>query len=194
MTTSTQRFRGLITLALGAVSTPLSACDPGNEAHVNIAYHMVTYEEQNPSGFECSTLKSYGETSGDVGSSFWVHEAFTLEGVAFRWGSFDEELGARFFTREFFENHEMEQFLLTEPSGTQHAYAIWGAGSCEACPSEHLDEYVDYPGAPFPCKETDAGSNPTDDSDGERTTDVDAGRSSARGVLPATGTSMTRVR
>ncbi len=152
---------GLTAMLLGLTGCGLStlSCTAEVEAKANVKHHLLA-AERAASGFSCGPLGEWSQGRGaDTDSEFWLLESWIPEGIIIQWGSRKNKLGSRFFDLDFFENHEFEQFVFTEPTGLGHVYAVWGAASCEFCPTAHLDDYTDYPGASTPCKAADAGAD-----------------------------------
>jgi hypothetical protein len=111
---------------------------------------LVSDEDEVPAGTSCARLAGSG--TGQLGEStdeFWLREETKRKGHTIEWGSFDETLGSRFFDREFLKSGEVERFLVTEPSGREHSFMVWGGYECEPCPSDF--KFESHPGDPWGC-------------------------------------------
>ena len=156
-------------LGLAGTAPLLSGCYPGDGLSAITQSHVITDAEEAPAGHTCSELSSPGGSGmGDTSSDFWIRESTDRKGLQVEWGAFDETSGSRSFDRDFLESGEVERFIITEPSGQQHSYMVWGARGCERCPADY--EFEPLPGDIWGC-----GSEPTEAPSGPgETTSSDA--------------------
>jgi hypothetical protein len=119
---------------------------------------MITEAEEVPAGHVCSQLgDSSGSGMGQDTDEFWLRESTDHKGHRIEWGSFEETLGSKYFDRDFFASGDVERFIVTEPSGAQHSFMVWGAHGCERCPADY--EFEALPGDLWGC-----GTEPSGDS------------------------------